>query len=371
MKPRVMHVNLASGGIGHYGLLWGRALARVSSVETLSVFANGWGTSRLWREQIEQVEHVAVPVGRLTEKAASLWEIRRLIKRFRPDVVHDTAGSAMSYGIALWPVVRRYADLWVTEHDPVPHPGHGNLLRNRLTRRLLRRAATQIVVHGSACKRMLVNDGFPDARVTSIHHGNYGVFGNPSSGTKRQKNSVLFFGELRPNKGVEWLLPIADIVSKAVPDVQFVVAGSNRFYKDLQQSPWPGQLAQILERMRAREHFQVRVEYIPDEEVGDYFQRSDISLLPYHSGTQSGIAMIAMALGSVVVATRVGDVAEVVRDGETGYLAETTVESVSATVVRALREHDKTDAIRERARAFALGDCSWDRIVGQVLTETL
>jgi D-inositol-3-phosphate glycosyltransferase len=41
-------------------------------------------------------------------------------------------------------------------------------------------------------------------------------------------------------------------------------------------------------------------------------------VLPYRAGTQSGVTHVAYALGSPVVATRVGGITETVREGETG-----------------------------------------------------
>jgi len=43
-------------------------------------------------------------------------------------------------------------------------------------------------------------------------------------------------------------------------------------------------------------------------------------VLPYRSGTQSGVVPLAYAHGRGVVTTRVGGLAEAVRDGETGLL---------------------------------------------------
>jgi glycosyltransferase involved in cell wall biosynthesis len=60
--------------------------------------------------------------------------------------------------------------------------------------------------------------------------------------------------------------------------------------------------------------------YVPNEEVGLYFSAADLVVLPYVSGTGSGIVQIAYGLEKPVLATRVGSLPEVVDDGRTGYL---------------------------------------------------
>jgi glycosyltransferase involved in cell wall biosynthesis len=70
----------------------------------------------------------------------------------------------------------------------------------------------------------------------------------------------------------------------------------------------------------AREAGGVRIlnRYIPDDEVEALFRAADVTVLPYRSGTQSGVTHVAYALGVPVIATRVGGIGETVREGETG-----------------------------------------------------
>jgi len=56
--------------------------------------------------------------------------------------------------------------------------------------------------------------------------------------------------------------------------------------------------------------------YIPNEEVGNYFEIADIVVLPYISGSQSGIIQIAYAFNKPVITTNVGGYREAVIDGK-------------------------------------------------------
>src|SRR5262249_22090468 len=118
---------------------------------------------------------------------------------------------------------------------------------------------------------------------------------------------ALFFGYVRHYKGLDTLLAAWKRVRVSRPEATLVVAGE--FYED------PEAYAGL-----AREAGGVRLldRYIPDDEVEALFRAADVTVLPYRSGTQSGVTHVAYALGSPVIVTRVGGLTESVREGETG-----------------------------------------------------
>ena len=84
-----------------------------------------------------------------------------------------------------------------------------------------------------------------------------------------------------------------------------------------------------------------------------------------------------MAVGRPVVATAVGDVADLVRRGEFGLLASDQSEDLAHQVLALLRDPARGEAMGQRARQLAKAEFTWDRIGGrlerfyqQVLEET-
>jgi len=365
---RVLHVNLSPGGLGRYGALFAAALAKRSDIEALSVFEPGLLKSEAIRHILDDLPVVEVPFLTVAQRLKAVLRLRKILRRWKPDMVHDTAGSGLALGAIALATVARNVPWVVTEHDPVPHLGMGSSFHSRLARWLIRRGAAHIFVHGPQCKERLVNQGVAPSEVSVVHHGELGSFFNQMSyakDVKREEKTVLFFGKLRPNKGVELLIPIADRIHTQFPDVKFIVAGSPEVSRDLKKSGWGIKLQTILQEMRSRPYFEVHDRFIPDEEVASFFQWASITLLPYLDATQSGVAMIAMPLGSVVVATRVGDLPYVIQDGKTGFLAEANVESIVAKLSFALSHGQETQKIRDNARRWAERECNWDRIAGQ------
>lgn len=124
--------------------------------------------------------------------------------------------------------------------------------------------------------------------------------------------ALLFFGLIRPYKGVEVLLEaVAQMPREA--GVVLVLAGE----------PWGGCAAAVRERVRRPDlagRVIARLGWVPEGEVGDLFAAADAAVLPYRDATGSAVAAQALAAGLPVVASAVGGLAETVRDGDNGLL---------------------------------------------------
>lgn len=147
---------------------------------------------------------------------------------------------------------------------------------------------------------------------------------------------ALFFGYVRHYKGLDTLLAAWMHVRKSRPDSTLVVAGE--FYEP------PGPYEAL-----ARDAGGVRLlnRYITDDEVEALFRATDVTVLPYRSGTQSGVTHVAYALGSPVIVTRVGGIPETVREGETGLTCPPEdPNALAATIVRFF-----ADGLAEKMRA--------------------
>ncbi len=135
---------------------------------------------------------------------------------------------------------------------------------------------------------------------------------------------ALFFGYVRHYKGLDTLLTAWKQVRAERPGATLVVAGEFYEKPDLYEA-------------LAREAGGVRLlnRYIPDDEVEALFRATDVTVLPYRSGTQSGVTHVAYALGSPVIATQVGGITETVHDGSTGLTcAPEDPDALARTIVR-------------------------------------
>lgn len=264
-----------------------------------------------------------------------LWRALRSVRRLRPDVVHFTCTHPWDAPL-MWGCESRGV---FTLHDPLAHPGERySGLTDRLNRLLASRAHT-VIVHGECFRKVVQSWGIPAERVyhmeLPLHHPPLPAF-TPA----REPPAALFFGRIRPYKGVELFLEAASRVAMAVPAAQFIVAG---------QGPLPqrGQVGGL----GARLYLVNRI--VREDEVAEFFARAWVVVLPYYSGTQSGVITLARAYGRPVIVTGVGALPESVEEGVDGFVVE------PGNVV-ALAERIQM-VLSDRALADRMGEASWRR----------
>jgi glycosyltransferase involved in cell wall biosynthesis len=162
------------------------------------------------------------------------------------------------------------------------------------------------VVH-SESDRALVSASYQidPTRMTVIPHA---VYDHQLESTRAGKEpdgvcDILFFGLIRPVKGLDDLLVAFDLLDDAeAQQYRLTVVGET----------WEG-CEPIVEMARSSRHHQrvtVVNRYVSDEEADAFFRRADVVVLPYRSSSQSGVLHMAMGYGLPVVVTNVGGLAD-------------------------------------------------------------
>lgn len=164
---------------------------------------------------------------------------------------------------------------------------------------------------------------------------------------------VLFFGLIRPYKGLDLLLEaLAD-----APGVHALVAGE--CYED-----WERYQA-IIDERGLGERVHRHIEFIPNERVRVFFSAADLVVQPYRTATQSGISQIAYHFEKPMVVTRVGGLPEIVTEGVSGYVVVPEPGAIAGAVndfFENRRSEMMTAGVREEKKRF-----SWEHLVEQLL----
>ncbi len=158
---------------------------------------------------------------------------------------------------------------------------------------------------------------------------------------------LLFFGTIRPFKGLEDLLTAFDALSPAE---------AARYRLTVVGETWEGWT--LPEELIARSPHRARItfinRYVHDDEVGDFFAAADVVVLPYHRSSASGPLQIAMSTGLPVIVTAVGGLREAV----SGYAGAITIPPKDPEALRAALPR----AAALRGQRFA-DPHSWTRTV--------
>jgi len=163
---------------------------------------------------------------------------------------------------------------------------------------------------------------------------------------------LLFFGLIRPYKGVDVLLRAFAELGNDL-DASLLIVGE--FYED--RAPYDA----LIEELGIAGRVRVIGNYVPNEDVEKYFKACDLVVLPYRSATQSGIVQTAFTFDKPVVVTRVGGLPDVVIEGRTGYIVPPDDAPALATAIRRFFDENMGEpmaaGIREDVDRFSWRHC--------------
>jgi D-inositol-3-phosphate glycosyltransferase len=246
-------------------------------------------------------------------------------------------------------------------------------LLNRLTLKAQYHFADHIFVHTEQMKSELSHEfGIPEKKVTVIPFGINNAVPNtqltPAEAKRRlgidtAEKTILFFGAIRPYKGVEHLVAAFQRIAARDENYRLIVAGepkkgSEQYLRDIKQ---------IIEGDASRAHIIQKIEFVPDEETELYFKAADVLVLPYTEVFQSGVLFLAYSFGLPVIATDVGSFRDDIVPGETGYLARScSAEDLGNAIETYFKSelYESLDRRREEIRQFANARNSWN-VVGE------
>lgn len=239
--------------------------------------------------------------------------------------------------------------------------------RNRLSLSTQYRLCHHIFVHTAAMKRQLQSEfGVPEAKVTVIPFGINDTIprsglgeaaARAQLGLAADERVLLFFGQIAPYKGLEYLVEALARLTGRGERLRVVIAGKIKHGND---DYWQRVEAAIAEHglgpLVTR-----RIGFIPDEQVEPYFTAADAVVIPYVDIFQSGVPFLAFSFGLPVIATDVGSLREDVTEA-TGVLCRAQDPDDLARAIAAFYGgalHGDRARARERIRAQALERHSW------------
>ena len=231
-----------------------------------------------------------------------VWRLRRLIRDFQPDLIHafrpvSLRALALSVGRSRCPLV---------VSRPLPPRANGVGAIARLDRWLLGRA-DRIVVDGNADADRCLRAGFASDRIVVIPPG-IALPEETAASPTGADSALLCAGRLEAHKGYRDAIWAFDILHYVCPELRLILAGE-------------GPDRRRLERFARRIHMIDQVEFAGVRaDLAELMARSEVAWVPSLADGGVRVALEAMAAGRPVVASRLPGLAEVIVEGETGYL---------------------------------------------------
>ena len=165
---------------------------------------------------------------------------------------------------------------------------------------------------------------------------------------------LLFFGLVRPYKGLDVLLRALEKTDGAT----LVVAGE--FWGGVNST------RALIDELGIADRVDLRPGYVESAAVPGLIRGSDVMVLPYRDSTASWNGSLALEHGVPVIATRVGTMAEQVRDEVDGLLCDPEDVDGLAAAITHVYEPGVLQTLR-RGIGPAAGEESWNRYVEAVI----
>ncbi|MGH7550881.1 MAG: glycosyltransferase family 4 protein [Gemmatimonadota bacterium] len=293
------------------------------------------GQNQLWRLALglEERGHrqwiVARPEGSLARRAVAsgfevlphpyrgevdpraAWNLRRLIARHHPEVVHAHDTHSLTPA-ALAARLSRSRPL-VVGHRRVDF----HIRPNRMSRWKYAQGADHMIAVSARVKQVLIEDGVPAGRITVIHSGIKLDTPPPPDGPDLRDRVgadpgapvVLTIASTEAYKDHPTLIDAAALLFQKHPDARWVVLGTGGLFDET--------VAAVEERGLAD-----RLRYLGFVEgARGWLPQADVFVLTSKTEGLGTSVLDAMAAGVPVVATAAGGIPEMIEDGRTGLLA--------------------------------------------------
>ncbi|MGE5282107.1 MAG: glycosyltransferase family 4 protein [Chloroflexota bacterium] len=294
--------------------------------------------------------------GRRAFKAAEhLSDMLRLRRRLDADVVHYQWLTMPALDSRLLPA--RRPRLLTAHYILPPRPSRRQVAR---ARRLFGRMDAVVAHSEHGAARLRDEVGVEPARVHVIPHGALDYLTVlpeerplPAELEGAEGPVILFFGLLRPYKGLDTLLR----AFREVQGAELWIVGNPRM--DL------APLRRLAAEAPGRVRFVSR--FVDDAEIPAIFRRADLVVLPYRDAEHSGVLYTGLAFAKPLVLSAVGGFPEVAATGAARLVPPEDPAALATALSDLVAAADARATLGAAARSAAAGPYSWDAIAERTL----
>lgn len=292
---------------------------------------------------------------------AGVWRTYRTLRRGEDNVFHIHTAILPPLDALLAKALRRRR--WRVVYTlQEPHPRDA---WSRWKYAQLFETCNVIVMHGEDLAERL-RGMFPRfaGRIASLRHGmDLPELASESErerarqeiGVLPDERLLLFFGMIKPHKGLEDVLDAMPAVLARMPNTRLCIAGEPLMAME-----------GIMKKVTAlpADRVILRLGFVPQRDVGRYFAAADLVVACYREIPASSVVLQAQAHARPVLVTRVGALPAHVDEGRCGFLVE---DDLAESIVDALTNPERLAEMGRRGRERVRAQCSWDLVAAETL----
>jgi glycosyltransferase involved in cell wall biosynthesis len=287
--------------------------------------------------------------------AMTLLRLARVVREQRIDIIHTHLTRAAYYGLLLGLLTRK--PVVSTVHVFTSDPAY----------RWLSRMGNPLIAVSEAVRRWLIEYGVRASAVQTVYNATdfvslNGAYADAPRAVRREFALPLHgrligvFAKVVPIKGHDLLIESLPRVLEIHPETFVLFVGSA-------DSEFAVRARRRVESLRLNKHV---IFTGLRTDVARLMEAVDVVVMPSRSETFGLAVLEAMALGKPVIATRVGGLPELVRDGETGILVDFTAASLAHALDELLASADLRVRLGETARTLVCRHYTPERMVQHV-----
>jgi D-inositol-3-phosphate glycosyltransferase len=186
-------------------------------------------------------------------------------------------------------------------------------------------------------------------------------------GLKPEDRMVLFVGRIEPLKGVDTLIQAMSCVQlKEERPVHLAIIGGDPAASPQEMSAEMARLQKLCDDLAVGQTV-VFLGKRDQDKLPYYYSAAELLVMPSHYESFGMVALEAMACGTPVIASEVGGLAYLVRDGETGFtIPDQEPEALCEKIAWLLSDHDLHTTMSRHAVEYAQ-DYAWEKIAKQIV----
>jgi D-inositol-3-phosphate glycosyltransferase len=219
-----------------------------------------------------------------------------------------------------------------------------------------------IIVHNKANKDLLINEAFiPDNKIRVVAHGNYNHFlsselhrddAREKIGLPMNKKLILFFGNIRPGKGLETLISAIKLIN-IKEKILLIIAGKVARNYDLSIIKTEIITGILKNKVILRDYF------IEDDLIEYYYKSANVVVVPYERIYESGVLRYAFSCGMPTIVSNLKEFSEFAVNGENCLIFKAGDPiDLSDRLMEVLQNEDIAKKIAYNAKK--LSDNEWD-----------